>query len=73
MKVPQYHIFSGLRDKDPMWLETVEGFAAAHKRLKELAAQEPGPYFIFCSGTHTVVASTNTSSETDINARRQSA
>jgi hypothetical protein len=60
MQVPQYHIFSGFRDKNPMWLETVEGLATAHKRLQERATEEPGPYFIFCSETHAVVASLDT-------------
>ena len=57
MKLPQYHIFSFFLDKDPMWLEMVEGLATAHKRLKERAAEEPGPYSIFCSEMRTVVAS----------------
>jgi hypothetical protein len=61
MKIPLYYICSGFRDNNPMWLETVEGLATAYKRLKERATEEPGPYFVFCSETYTVVASLDTS------------
>jgi hypothetical protein len=73
MKAPRYHIFSGSRDKDALWLESVEGLGAAHEKMKERAAEKPGPYFIFCTKTHAVLASINTSSENDIKAPRQSA
>ena len=29
--------------------------------MKELAAQSPGPYFVFCTRTHKVLASIDTS------------
>jgi len=73
MKVPRYHIFSGVRDKDALWLESVEGLGAANERMKERAAEKPGPYFIFCTDTHAVLASINTSSDNDIKDRRASA
>jgi hypothetical protein len=72
MKVPRYHIFSGLRDKNAMWLEYVDGLGNAYERMKELARQNPGPYFVFSAETHEVLASIDTS-EGDFKARRESA
>jgi hypothetical protein len=40
-------IWSGTPQKIGKWLETATGFAEARKRVAELAAQTPGPYFIF--------------------------
>jgi|SRR5215469_9946907 len=47
MRVPTFHIFSGFRDKDALWLESVEGLGAANERMKQLGAEDPGPYFVF--------------------------
>ena len=73
MRVPHYHIFSGFRDKDALWLDSVEGLGAADERMKQLAAEKPGPYFIFSTDTHTVLASIDTSIQSHIKARRESA
>jgi hypothetical protein len=61
MMVAKYDIFSGLRDKDAVWLECVEGLGAAYERMKKIAAKSPGPYFVFCAQTHAVLASIDTS------------
>ena len=61
MTVPTYHIFSGLPDRDALWLEAVEGLGAAHNRMRERAVKSPGAYFVFCPQTHTVLASIDTS------------
>jgi len=45
-----YQIFSACfsddDDRDVLWLESVVGLAAARERMKTLAAQKPGPYFV---------------------------
>jgi hypothetical protein len=61
MRVPIYDIFSGSRNKDAIWLECTEGLGIAYQRMRELAAKFPGPYFVFCTRTHTVLASIDTS------------
>jgi hypothetical protein len=61
--IPTYDIFSGSRDKDALWLEAVQGLGAACDRMKELAAQTKGPYFVFCTSTHKVLASVDTSQD----------
>ena len=73
MRVPHYHVFSGSREKDPLWLESVEGLGTANERMEQLAAEKPGPYFIFSTDTHTVLASIDTSIQSHIKARRESA
>ena len=71
MRVPTVHIFSGFRDKDALWLDSVEGLGAADERMKQLAAEKPGPYFIFSTDT-TFSRSIDTSIQT-VEAHRKSA
>jgi hypothetical protein len=61
MNVPQYDIFSGALDKNALWLEAVDGLGPAFERMKQIAANSPGTYFVFCSSTHKVLASIDTS------------
>jgi len=60
MKISQYDVFSGRIDRDAIWLETVGGLGAAIAKMKEYDKQSPGRYFVFCSKTHTVMASIHT-------------
>ncbi len=61
MSVPEYDLFSGIFDKNAMWLEAVEGLGNAFERMKDLASEAPGSYFVFCTRTHQVLASVDTS------------
>jgi len=63
MSVNQYDIFSGVIDKNAMWVEAVEGLGASIKRMKELATDSPGHYFVFCANTHKVLASIDNSEQ----------
>jgi hypothetical protein len=56
MKEPTFDIFSGGPDKDPLWLETVIGLSNARERMQQIAAREPGQYFLFSAQTQTVLA-----------------
>ena len=74
MQLPMYYIFSGaFRGKDVMWLESVKGLGAADERMKQLAAEKPGPYFVLSADTHSVFASIDTSIQRGIRAWRESA
>jgi len=43
-----FDIFRGrYGDKDVAWIEAVEGLAAARERMEEIAAEQPGDYFVF--------------------------
>jgi hypothetical protein len=54
--VPTFDIFRGHPgNKDVMWTESVEGLAAADERMKVLAAETPGPYFVFSLLSHAVL------------------
>jgi hypothetical protein len=61
MNVPRYDIFSGRTHKDAVWIEAVDGLANANARMKRLAAESPGPYFVFSIETGAVIASIDTS------------
>lgn len=56
-----YEIFSGTLENEPLWLESVPGFAPASQRMNELAQMAPGPYFVFCVHTKEMLASIDTS------------
>lgn len=62
MKIPTYDIFAGSPDK-ALWLEAMEGLGAACERMKERATEFPGPYFVFCTGTHKVLAVIDTAKD----------
>jgi hypothetical protein len=56
MPIPRFDVFFGLLDNDARWIESVESLGAAHERIKELAAATPGPYFVFDTVSHKVLA-----------------
>jgi len=59
--VPKFDIFFGrYRDGDAQWLECAEGLGMAYERMKELAMERPGPYFVFSCPTREVLASVDT-------------
>jgi hypothetical protein len=61
MKIPTYDIFSGhFPGGDALWIEKVEGLGDAVSRMKQLAASDPGDYFVFSIEKHEVVASIDT-------------
>jgi hypothetical protein len=61
-KTPKFDIFAGhFGSADVLWIETVEGLAAARSRMEEIAAQTPGPYFVFFTSDHSVLASIDNS------------
>jgi len=57
----RYEIFSGSPYKNAIWLESVEGLDAACEQMRERAAKQPGPYFVFSVEAYAALASTNTS------------
>jgi len=61
--LPLFDIFSGhfLR-KDAMWIEACRGSAGAIQRMLEIAAKQPGPYFLYSCYTRRCVMSLDTSS-----------
>jgi len=43
-----------------MWVEAAEGLGFAFDRMKELATESPGPYFVFDTKSHKTLAFINT-------------
>jgi len=58
-------IFSGGPDKDPMWLETVDGISKARERMEQLAAEAPGRYFLFSTTAQAILAEIETFNRRD--------
>lgn len=65
MRRRAYEIFSGSLDDRPMWPEAVEGLNTATARMKERARMLPGRYFVFSAEENAVLASIDTSYETE--------
>ena len=61
----KYDIFSGSIDSAPLWLEAVDDLKQARERMKQRGLESPGPYFVYCSFTKTVVEIINTSNLND--------
>jgi hypothetical protein len=59
--VPKFDIFCGrFPDPNVVWVDAVEGLAAACKRMEQIAAEKPGRYFVFNASDRTVLATTDT-------------
>src|SRR4051812_3523481 len=54
-----FTIFRGLPDRHAEWVATLVGLAAANERMSEIAAENPGSYFVFHGATGTVSARFN--------------
>jgi hypothetical protein len=65
VNAPRYDIFADRKNKDAVWIEAVEGLGSANARLKQLAAERPGPYFVFSVEAGTVVAAIDTTNGGD--------
>lgn len=58
----KFEIFQGhYRDRDAVWLGAVESLAAARDRMEAIAAETPGPYFVFSVYDCLVLAMVDTS------------
>jgi hypothetical protein len=60
IKEPSFDIFSGIDDKNAMWVACVEGLASAREKMEQIAAEKPGPYFIFSLHSRSILAKIET-------------
>jgi hypothetical protein len=67
MKEPTFDIFTGVPNKNAVWVEAVPGLSNARARMHELAAQSPGYYFVFSPTAHAIVAETETTNKPESN------
>jgi hypothetical protein len=73
VSIASFDIFSGESKADAIWLETVEGVSNARDRMEQIAAEKPGPYFVFCVRTSQIVAQTSTFKNGESNSSSQEA
>jgi hypothetical protein len=60
--VPAFDIFSGrFGEKGVVWLGAIERLDDARARMLNLAAKQPGAYFVFNSDSQLIVAAVDTS------------
>jgi hypothetical protein len=57
---PTFDIFRGTPSKHPVWLEVVRGLSLAEQRMKQIAAHEPGAYFLLSVEAHKVFSQMDT-------------
>ena len=50
-----FDIFSGEPDSNAMWCESAQGIDRARQRMRELADEKPGSYFIFHARTQIIL------------------
>jgi hypothetical protein len=60
---PNFDIFSGVPDKNAVWVECVRGLSNARERMGQIAAEKPGRYFLFSLQSHSVLARIETFSK----------
>jgi hypothetical protein len=59
--IPRFEIFRGVyADKDVLWVESLKSLAEACFRMEALAADNPGPYFVFKMSSREIVAVVDT-------------
>jgi hypothetical protein len=51
---PRFDIFARLPDGHPLWIQSCESLAEARKRLKQVARNALGDYFIYSEETGVV-------------------
>lgn len=66
MRKLTFEIFSGELEKDARCLEAVQGPASAQERMKQIAAERPGKYFIFCVADSSVLESMDTLANSEL-------
>jgi hypothetical protein len=62
----QFEIFSGEVGREPLWMSAATELATAEQRMRDLAACNPGAYFVYSVSLRSVVASVKTGSTTKV-------
>ena len=51
-----YDVFAGEPGKDALWVQAVAGLENAQQRMRQIAAEKPGKYFLFCAAEDAVIS-----------------
>jgi hypothetical protein len=54
-----FDIFVGAPEGNGLWVEAVEGLSNAHQRMRQIAAQKPGKYFLFSRSSKSILTRIN--------------
>ena len=58
----EYRIYVGLTDNQQLrWVESIVGLQAASERVRQIAGEKPGSYFVFDASHNQIVDSLDTS------------
>ena len=58
---PILDIYKGIFAQGQQWMESVHGLEGAQERMEQLAAEQPGDYFVFDPQDHRVLSTINPS------------
>jgi hypothetical protein len=62
--IPKFDIFLGrFREEGAYWVDAVTGFKEAYETMLLLAANKPGPYFIFDNSQEACVGAIDTTDQ----------
>jgi hypothetical protein len=62
--IPKFDIFLGrFREEGAYWVDAVASFEEAYQTMLLLAANKPGPYFIFASSEEACVGAIDTTAQ----------
>jgi hypothetical protein len=54
--LPTFDVFRGhYQEADPVWIESVQGLGEARERMKQIATETLGAYFVFSVGDQLVL------------------
>jgi hypothetical protein len=59
-----FDIFSGASDENGLWVEAIEGLSNARQRMKQIATEKPGKYFLFSGSSQSILTRIETRSQT---------
>jgi hypothetical protein len=55
-------IFAGAPEENGLWVEAIKGLSSADHRMREIAAEKPGKYFLFSSNDQSILTRVDTRS-----------
>lgn len=58
--LPKFDIFAGTPERNPVWICAVEGLPKAKEKMEQMAAENPGRYFIFYAPDRNVLGEIDT-------------
>jgi hypothetical protein len=61
-----FDIFSGAPDENGLWVEAIGGLSNARQRMKQIATEKPGKYFLFSGSSQSILTRIETRSQTHL-------